>query len=82
MTGIQGNYDATLDVSLSDMAAMAKPAGSDVPAGAAPVVAADPGATAPPLTEAIQKLGLKLESRTAPVEQLVIDHAEKTPTGN
>jgi len=82
MTGIQGHYDAILDVSLSDMAAMAKPAGPDVPAAPAPAVPGDPAFTAPPLMEAIQKLGLKLESRTAPVEQLVVDHVEKTPTGN
>jgi uncharacterized protein (TIGR03435 family) len=27
-------------------------------------------------------IGLKLESRRAPVEVLVIDHAAKEPTGN
>ena len=31
---------------------------------------------------AIQKFGLKLESRKAPTEVLVIDHAEKIPTAN
>lgn len=31
---------------------------------------------------ALEKLGLKLESRKAPLEVLVIDHAEKTPTAN
>jgi uncharacterized protein (TIGR03435 family) len=82
MTGIQGNYDATLDVSLPDMTAMARSTGPDVPAGSAPFAATDPDGGAPPLTEAIQKLGLKLESRTAPVQELVIDHVEKTPTGN
>ena len=30
----------------------------------------------------VKKLGLKLEPRKAPVEQLVIDHVEKTPTEN
>jgi uncharacterized protein (TIGR03435 family) len=34
------------------------------------------------LSNALEKLGLKLESRTAPVEVLVIDHAEKTPSEN
>jgi len=33
------------------------------------------------LVTAIQKLGLKLESRKAPVEHLVVDHAEK-PSAN
>jgi len=30
----------------------------------------------------VEKLGLKLEERKLPVEQLVIDHIEKTPTAN
>ena len=36
--------------------------------------------SADPLTNALEKLGLKLESRKAPVEVLVIDQAEGTPT--
>jgi uncharacterized protein (TIGR03435 family) len=32
--------------------------------------------------EALDKVGLKLEPRTAPVEVIVIDHLEKTPTEN
>jgi uncharacterized protein (TIGR03435 family) len=79
MTGIEGYYDGALDVSLADMAAMAKSGEADRAAG---VIAADPNGGALPLTEAIQELGLKLESRTAPVEQLIVDHVEKTPTGN
>jgi uncharacterized protein (TIGR03435 family) len=34
------------------------------------------------LPTALQTIGLKLESRIAPIEVLVIDHAEKTPTAN
>jgi len=30
----------------------------------------------------VQQLGLKLDSRKAPVEMIVIDHLEKTPTEN
>jgi uncharacterized protein (TIGR03435 family) len=30
----------------------------------------------------MEKLGLKLESSKAPLEVLVIDHIEKTPTEN
>jgi uncharacterized protein (TIGR03435 family) len=41
---------------------------------------ADPG---PDIREAIQQqLGLRLVSKKVPVETLVIDHAEKVPTGN
>jgi uncharacterized protein (TIGR03435 family) len=79
MTGIEGYYDGALDVALADMAGMAKSGGADRAGG---IVAADPNGGALPLTEAIQTIGLKLESRTAPVEQLIVDHVEKTPTGN
>jgi uncharacterized protein (TIGR03435 family) len=36
----------------------------------------------PIVFESIQKLGLKLELSKAPVEMLVVDHAEKMPTEN
>jgi len=32
--------------------------------------------------DALRKLGLQLVRRKGPVETLVIDHLEKTPTGN
>jgi hypothetical protein len=44
----------------------------------APPVAADPG-TSSSLTDAVRSLGLKLESRKAPTEQLIVDHVEKLP---
>jgi hypothetical protein len=37
---------------------------------------------APKRTKEVQDLGLKLEGRKAPIEVLVIDHIEKSPTGN
>lgn len=37
----------------------------------------------PTLAEALEdQLGLKMEQRKSPVEVLVVDHAERTPTGN
>jgi uncharacterized protein (TIGR03435 family) len=47
----------------------------------AEAVASDPGASSS-ITDAVRALGLKLESRRAPAQQLVIDHVEKTPTTN
>jgi uncharacterized protein (TIGR03435 family) len=91
MTGIKGNYEASLDISLADMMAMARSAGMDIPGAPAggpaagptgTAVASDPNSGAQTVTDAIQSMGLKLESRKAPIEQLVVDHMEKAPTGN
>jgi uncharacterized protein (TIGR03435 family) len=44
------------------------------------MAASDPSSGA--VFRAVQKLGLKLESRKARVEKLIIDHIEKNPTEN
>ena len=50
-------------------------------AGAGPADAAStPGGSS--IFTAIQQLGLKMESRKLPIEHLVIEHLEKTPTEN
>src|ERR1035437_1111721 len=87
MTGLTGNYQVAIAFSVEDLTGMARakwinepnpPAGGPaMPADAAP----DPGASSS-LVKAVRSLGLKLESRKVPVEQLVIDHIEKTPTEN
>jgi uncharacterized protein (TIGR03435 family) len=91
MTGIKGNYDATVDLGLAEIIAMARAAGGDIPAGGpggpgvqgnAPAVASDPSGGGTSLTDAVQSMGLKLESRKATVDQLIVDHLEKTPTEN
>jgi len=51
-------------------------------ADASPAAAAsDPGGGLS-VFAAVKKLGLRLEPRKAPVEQIVVDHAEKAPTEN
>ena len=40
------------------------------------------GASGDSLFSAVETLGLKLDSRKAPIEVLVIDKMEKTPTEN
>ncbi|MBZ5576559.1 MAG: TIGR03435 family protein [Acidobacteriia bacterium] len=90
MTGIQGNYDATVDLGLAEIIAMARAAGADIPVGAPGgaagpgnvPVASDPSGGGTSLTDAVQSMGLKLESRKATVDQLIVDHIEKTPTEN
>ncbi len=84
MTGIKGNYDATVELSLLEIIAMARAAGADIPVGgpAGAGVASDPGGGGTSLADAVQSMGLKLESRKATVDQLVVDHLEKTPTEN
>jgi len=85
MTGLKGNYQAAIDFSLADLIAMMRSRGMDLPGGAPGAPAAgeaiDPDGKSS-LIQAVQALGLKLESRKAPVEQLIVDHMEKTPTDN
>ena len=82
MSGLKGRYDLTLEVGMEDLLNLARSQGVAVPmrraegAGAASV----PGSSS--VFAAIQQYGLKLEPRKAPVELLVIDHVEKTPTEN
>jgi uncharacterized protein (TIGR03435 family) len=92
MTDLKGSYDVGIDFSLADLLNMARAAGVDVPAGVggtgSPGTSAAGGGDAPTpgggtsITDAVQALGLKLDSRKAPVEQLIIDHIEKTPIEN
>jgi len=90
MTDLKGNYQVAVEISLADIMAMARAQGMNLPmapasggaAGASPAAAAsDPGGGSS-VFASVKKLGLKLEPRKAKVEQLVIDHVEKTPTEN
>ncbi len=70
-TNLKGVFDFTLEWSPDETQKM----NADEPVAAAP--------TGPSLFSALQEqLGLKLEGRKGPVEVLVIDHMEKTPTAN
>ena len=88
MTGLKGNYQAAIDFSMADLMNMVRASGMDLPgaagagnAGGGAGVASDPDGKSS-LIQAVQSLGLKLESRKAVVEQLIVDHMEKTPTEN
>jgi uncharacterized protein (TIGR03435 family) len=93
MTNLKGNYQVAVEISLGDLMAFAREQaremGVNVPAtaggGAAdtsPAAAASDPAGGAGIYASVEKLGLKLEQRKAKVEQLVIDHVEKTPTDN
>jgi uncharacterized protein (TIGR03435 family) len=94
MTGLKGNYEATLEFSLADMMAAARAQGMDMPGGGGAgggagagttggaAVASDPGGGGSTVAASVEKLGLKLEPRKAPVEQIVVDSMEKAPTEN
>jgi uncharacterized protein (TIGR03435 family) len=85
MTGLTGNYRIAFDLSQADMLAAARAAGLQVPgappgAGAGPAAGpSDPGGGIS-MFQSIEKMGLKLESRRAPVDYMVIDRLEKLPT--
>jgi uncharacterized protein (TIGR03435 family) len=86
-TGLKGYYEITTEISFADLMSGtrafnrgAPPSGGD--ANASPAAAASDPSGEPTVFASIEKLGLKLEERKAPVEQLDIDHMEKTPTEN
>jgi bla regulator protein BlaR1 len=78
-TGLTGNYAFTLHWT-PDAAENARFRDAEIAAGAPAPGSPDPNG--PPLVTALeQQLGLKLESHTAPVQTLVVDHVE-FPTEN
>jgi uncharacterized protein (TIGR03435 family) len=82
MTGIQGEYDISLEAAADEMVGMRMTAvGGPGPAGGPQAPAPETAPTASIFTS-IQQLGLKLEPRKAPIEFIVVDKAEKVPTEN
>lgn len=83
MTGLEGEYDFTMQFSSDDFRAMmtlgAIAQGTAVSPDAVKFADASASDT---LFSAVEKLGLKLEPRKAPVEMLVVDDALKIPTEN
>jgi uncharacterized protein (TIGR03435 family) len=88
MTGLAGNYKIALDLALEDMMNAARAAGINLPPGALGIVpgaaggaptAADPSGGRS-IFRSVEQLGLKLDPRKTPIDQLVIDHLERTPT--
>jgi uncharacterized protein (TIGR03435 family) len=84
MTGLKGNYVVSIDFSLQDLLKIAQNAGVAIPVQAqqpgAGLAASDPGSSS--TFDAVKALGLKLESRRSPQQQLIVDKVEKMPTTN
>jgi uncharacterized protein (TIGR03435 family) len=77
-TGLNGRYEFTLEVPMSDLQALKKD-------GAGPATgASDPaggiGAISSSLVDAVQRLGLRLEAARVPVDVLVIEKMSRTAT--
>jgi uncharacterized protein (TIGR03435 family) len=87
LTGLKGDYEIAVEITLADLMAMAGSQGLGPPppsatgAASGGPVASDP-AGGPSLYQSVKQLGLELEERKAQVVRLVIDHVEKTPTEN
>jgi uncharacterized protein (TIGR03435 family) len=82
MTGLAGRYDVAIDFTPEDFRAMmvrgAIARGVVLPPEALRALDGSTGT----LEDALQQVGLKLESRRAPLDVIVIDGALKTPTAN
>jgi uncharacterized protein (TIGR03435 family) len=83
MTEMKGNYDVTLNFTTEDYTAMlvrsALNAGVTLPPMALRALEMGSGDS---LGSALQQVGLKLDSRKAPLPVLIVDRIEKTPTAN
>jgi uncharacterized protein (TIGR03435 family) len=86
-TGLKGSYKIALDLAREDMMNAVRAAGVALPPGALGAgpggAGGAPGAADPSggsIFRSVEQLGLKLDARKTPVDQLVIDHLERTPT--
>jgi uncharacterized protein (TIGR03435 family) len=88
MTELKGNYKVAIDLALTDMMSAVRAAGLNLPAGVlgdgpgtsgGVPSAADPSGSNT-IFRSVEQLGLKLDARKTPVDQIVIDHLERMPT--
>jgi uncharacterized protein (TIGR03435 family) len=89
MTDLKGNYQLAIELTQEDLMNVARAQGMQIP-GAGPSGAASNSRPADTIADpsgstifsSVQQMGLKLESRKAPIDTIFIDHVEKTPTEN
>jgi uncharacterized protein (TIGR03435 family) len=79
-TGLKGSYQVTLDIAASDTAGARTASLANQGDGNQLSMASEPSGNS--YFTSVEKLGLKLERRRAPTEQLVIDHVQRVPTAN
>ena len=83
MTDLKGTYDFALPVTDEDYRVMLIRAGVNAGVAIPPqALRLLDGASTPSLYDAVQKIGLKLDARKAPLDFVVVDDMRKTPTDN
>lgn len=76
-TGLRGRYEFTLEFSEAGLQQLA-----DAFTGGPTTAASDPGLGLGSMVEAVQRLGLRLESARVPIDVLVIEKMSRTATSN
>jgi len=92
MTELKGNYQVALDIPISALVNLARAQGMNIPGlppgfgggggGAGPADAASDPAAMNSIFKSMENLGLKLDPRKQPLDDIVVDHVEKNPTEN
>jgi uncharacterized protein (TIGR03435 family) len=77
LTGIAGTYDFSLEYSWDELRSLVRSS-----SGGATELPANPDAPGNSIFTSLAAFGLKLEPRKTPIEVLVVDHIERTPTEN
>ena len=84
-TGLNGNYQVTLDIPIEAMNGMAFAQKLAALAGLGSFGVPEASALdtrAASIIKSVKDLGLELQSRKAPIETILVDRVEKTPTAN
>jgi uncharacterized protein (TIGR03435 family) len=81
---LKGRYQLVLEVSLNDLLGLrpAMTSAVDDPTARENALMDMEEAALKGFNDGLRKLGLQLERRKGPVETLVVDRVEKTPTAN
>ncbi len=83
MTDVTGQYDFALPVTDEDYRVMLIHAGVNAGVNVPPqALRLLDGASTPSLFDALQRVGLKLDARKAPLDMIIVDDSRKTPTEN